>query len=208
MKITHQKAKGFTLVELLVVIAIIAVLAALSTPVIMKALTRAKIVSAKAICVSLGTAVDRFESEYSYLPSNGSATGDERIQSEGDVMAALAGEEADSTTKMNFKDIKFFNLGAPKSGSSATTYKDGMDITGNSVTLYDAWGGKYYLVLDANLDGKIGVFSDSPANPNEVINGKLALVYSSGPKGVVPSAATTRAEWREMPANFNPPNPN
>ena len=196
MKITHQKSKGFTLVELLVVIAIIAVLAALSTPVIMRALTKAKIVSAKAICVSLGNAVDRFESEYSYLPSNGSPTGDERTQSDGDIMAALAGVEADGATKMNFKDIKFFALGSPK-GSSDASYIDGLDIDGNSATLYDAWGERYQMILDSDLDGVIEVVVGG-----DEVNGKLALIYSKGPDNTDPSSATTRAAWVLIPRNF------
>lgn len=190
MKMTHQKAKGFTLVELLVVIAIIAVLAALSTPVIMTALKKAKVATAKAVCVSLGNAVDRFESEYSYLPSSASSE-----RSDGAFMAALAGVEAEGSSKMNFKDIKFFTLASPK-GSSAANYKNGMDISSNSATAYDAWGEKYYILLDDDLDGMI------TGPEGKEVNGKLALVYSSGPEKVEPTSGMTTSEWNDIPTNF------
>ena len=47
MNTYSKQTKGFTLVELLVVIAIIAALSALATPVVMKALVKAKIATAK-----------------------------------------------------------------------------------------------------------------------------------------------------------------
>jgi len=190
MKITHQKAKGFTLVELLVVIAIIASLAALSTPVIMRALTKAKIVSAKAVCVSLGNAVDRFESEYSYLPTNEASENldkepDER--SSGELMAALAGVEVDSA--LNTKDIKFFTLG------SANNNADGMNVLDNTAITYDLWGNEYYIKLDIDLNGEI-------FGPHgKKVNGKLALVYSSGPDETIPEG-TTNKEWKIIPTNF------
>jgi prepilin-type N-terminal cleavage/methylation domain-containing protein len=197
MKITHQKAQGFTLVELLVVIAIIATLAALSTPVIMKALVKAKVVSAKAVCVSLGNAVDRFESEYSYLPTNTiaeSASEAEDERSSGDIMAALAGEEADSA--LNIKDIKFFTLGSAKNKA------DGMDIVGNLVTTYDPWGNEYYIKLDIDLNGEIATPDKNVVDvEKKKIRGKLALVYSSGPESIKPDEAES-AEWRLMPTNF------
>lgn len=202
MKMTHLKAKGFTLVELLVVIAIIAALVSLATPVILTALKKAKVVSAKAVCVSLGNAIDRFESEYSYLPYEGAdAPSVDTTISGGDVataendafMAVLAGVE----DALNYKQIEFFTLGSPK-GSSESNYKDGMyvDKSAGVAQLFDAWGSRYYFILDYDLDGEIEGLD------NEKVNGKLALVYSLGPEKAVPDSETTAGEWRYIPTNF------
>lgn len=195
MKITHQKAKGFTLVELLVVIAIIAVLAALSTPVIITALVKARVVSAKAVCVSLGNAVDRFESEYSYLPydpSDSAPNADEEYKTEDGIMLVLAG--VDDT--VNTKQIKFFTLGSPKGGD--TNPRDGMVLTMTPpvAKVYDVWGEPYSITLDYDLDGIIS------GPDGEDVNGKLALIYSTGPDKTEPSASTTNKEWRNIPTNF------
>jgi len=198
MKITHQKAKGFTLVELLVVIAIIAVLAALSTPVIMTALVKARVVSAKAVCVSLGNAVDRFESEYSYLPYDPEEVAPSADTLPGTpigtldgIMLVLAGVE----DEVNTKQIKFFTLGSPKGGVSNP--KDGMLLTTTppSAKLYDVWGQSYYMQLDYDLDGLVTGPDDKDHN------GKLALIWSLGPKEELPTEATAGA-WKNIPTNF------
>jgi prepilin-type N-terminal cleavage/methylation domain-containing protein len=194
MKITHQKAKGFTLVELLVVIAIIAVLAALSTPVIMTALVKARVVSAKAICVSLGNAVDQFESEYSYLPyapGNDNPTEGTEIRTEDGIMLVLAGVE----DEVNTKQIKIFKLGSPKGGASNP--KDGMLVTTSppSAKLYDVWGQPYYMQLDYDLDGVV------TGPDGKDYNGKLALVWSSGPDEKIPTESLA-GKWKNIPTNF------
>lgn len=209
MKITyqqarHQNTKGFTLVELLVVIAIIAVLASLATPMIMKAMVKTKIVVATNICTSLGSAVDRFESDYSYLPYEGSSpTEDTEVTSSvagggpTDIMAVLTGVE----NSVNFKKIAYFSLDSPK--GVAGSYKDGMLVSksGKTAELYDPWGGAYYMIFDYNLDDEI----DHPFDPTKTLNGKKVLIYSAGPDGEEngpPTAESSKKELKLIPSNF------
>lgn len=206
MKTNHSQArgtylvKGFTLVELLVVIAIIASLAAMATPVIMKALTKSKIVTAKAMCVSLESAVDRFESDYNYLPFEGGTAPDEDtptatpITSDGELMAVLAGVEED----VNFRGVKYFTTGEP-SGSDGK-YKDGMVIEGKTAKLYDVWGKAYYMLLDYDLDGEIAHPFESGDENN--VFGKKVLIFSTGPEKKVPSSGATNKVLRLIPSNF------
>ena len=209
MKITYQQArhkntKGFTLVELLVVIAIIAILASLSAPMIMKAMVKTKILAATNISTSLGSAVDRFESDYSYLPFEGSSpTEDTEVTSSAlsggpaDIMAVLTGVEKD----VNFKKIAYFSLDAPKGAAGA--YKDGMlvDKSGKTAELYDPWGGPYYMIFDYDLDDEI----DHPFDPTKTLSGKKVLIYSAGPDGDEkgkPTASSTPKELKLIPSNF------
>lgn len=203
MKMTYHKAKGFTLVELLVVIAIIASLAVLATPVILKALTNAKIVTAKNICVSIESAVDRFENDYSFLPygdpaSTPSSDTELSTAENDELMAILAGVEED----VNYKQNKYFTLGEPK-GTNDSNYKDGMHIDKDNQTaqLFDVWGERYYFILDYDLDGEI----DHPFEANETINSKKILVFSTGPDGPdngKPPVGAANKVLKRIPSNF------
>lgn len=192
MKLHKQHNKGFTLVELLVVIAIIAILATLAAPAILNQLKKAKIVKSSGVCTAFETAVNNFESEYNYLPFDGGGnapSSDEDIRSDDGVMAVLAGVEDD----INFKKIKFFELGEPN-GSSPSNYKDGMKITGSTASLYDPWGETYYITLDYDLNGEV----DHPFDSGEVIR-KKAICWSTGPdkeRGDI-------KKNRDNPSNFN-----
>lgn len=203
---THSKqAKGFTLVELLVVIAIIAVLAALSTPVIMKALTKAKITTAKNVCVAVENAVDRFEDDYSYMPydpseavPDGDTPASTPIRSDSDLMSVLVGVE----DVVNYKKIKYFSLSEAK-GTSEDNYKDGLAISGTTAKLYDAWGEAYYMLLDYDLDGTI----ENPfeAGSDNAVHGKKLLIFSTGPEGPEngkPGDGATNKELKQIPSNF------
>lgn len=195
MKIKTKQNGGFTLVELLVVIAIIAILAALSTPAIMGALKKAKIVRASGVCTSFEVAVNNFENEYNYLPYSGGGTApsedDDAIRSDEDIVAVLAGVEED----LNFKQIRFFETGAPK-GNSDANYKDGMklDKAGGTAKLYDAWGETYYISMDYDLDGEL----DDPFGGVDKITGKKCLIFSTGPDKL---KGTTKLN-KDNPKNF------
>ncbi|MGB0776039.1 MAG: type II secretion system protein [Akkermansiaceae bacterium] len=188
MKLTQKNKKGFTLVELLVVIAIIAVLAGLAAPAIMNALKRAKVVKVSAICVSVETAINNFESEYDYLPygSGTIPTSDDSVRTDDDVIAVLCGVE----DQINFKEIKFFELAAAK-GDTAATYSDGLvlDKGAGTAALYDPWGELYYLVIDYDQDGEIDHPFDAGADP---INGKKALIHSTGAEKQINAETSTK----------------
>ncbi len=203
MKTTSQQSKGFTLVELLVVIAIIASLAAMATPAIMGAMKKAKVMTAKNICVSLENAVDRFESDYSYLPFEGSTpnvdtevfTAGDSFNGKGpsDLMAVLAGLDDD----INPKRIKYFTLNEPKGGKNS--YKEGMhvDTTAKTAELYDPWGSPYSMTFDYDLDDEI----NSPFSV-KAVSGKKVLVYSIGPDKVKPRVGMSNKEKKWIPRNF------
>ena len=192
MKIKTKQNGGFTLVELLVVIAIIAILAALSTPAIMGALKKSKIVKASGVCKSFEVAVNNFENEYNYLPfgggGNAPSADDETIRSDDDIVAVLAGREED----LNFKQIRFFELTKPK--GSAGNYKDGLHIDGATAELYDAWGETYYISIDYDLDGEL----DDPFGGADKITGKKCLIFSTGPDKLKGSTKLNK----DNPKNF------
>ena len=198
---THSQAKGFTLVELLVVIAIIASLAAMATPVIMKALTKAKIVTAKEICVSLENSLNRYYDDNNSLPFDGGndAYDDTEvgtpIRSDGDLMAILAGVKKDEYDKKT----AYFNTGEP-TGSNEDSYKGGMKIEGQTAKLYDPWGETYYILLDYDFNEMIENPFDT-GDGNE-IHGKRALIFSTGPERQVPESGATNRVLKEIPSNF------
>ncbi|MGJ8676013.1 MAG: type II secretion system protein [Akkermansiaceae bacterium] len=176
-----KKEKGFTLVELLVVIAIIAGLSALSAPVVMKALTKAKIANAQQACVALSLAIEQFENDYNYLPYTDSIPESDNntpIRSDSDFMNVLCGKE----DEVNFKENKYFKFNDAKGG------KGGLVITNTKAELFDPWGQPYYIVLDYDLDGEI----DNPTDKNKIVSGKLAVIYSKGPDGKIGSMQKNR----------------
>ena len=174
MKIRTKAAKGFTLVELLVVIAIIAGLAALSSPVVMKQLTKAKIVKAQQACMTLNLAIEQFDNDYNFLPySGGAPSSDETVRSDSSFMNIMCGIE----DQINYKQTKFFTYNDAKGGPGS--YTDGLHISSNQAELYDPWGQLYYITLDYDLDGEI----TNPMKKSNTVNGKLAVIYSKGPDG-------------------------
>lgn len=185
MKITTIKKspKGFTLVELLVVMAIIAGLAALSSPVVFKYLTKAKIMTAQQACVTLGLAIEQFENDYNFLPYSGSApNSDETVRTDGGFMNVICGLE----DEINYKQTKFFSYNDAKGGPGS--YTDGLSLKGGKAELFDPWGQRYYVVLDYDLDGEI----KNPMKLSDTVNGKLSVVYSKGPDGKMGSLKKNR----------------
>lgn len=200
MKINNKQARGFTLVELLVVIAIIATLAVMATPVILEAMVKAKVVNGKNICVALEGAIDRFESDYSYLPYDPNSSVPESdtssgntIRTDSNFMSVLAGVEEN----VNFKQNRYFETNEPK-GSNTSNYKDGMIVEGDRARLYDAWGEAYHILIDYDLDGVM----DNPFKSGKEVTGKKALVYSTGPEKKRPTSNATNKVLKHIPSNF------
>ncbi len=192
MKIkTSKLSRGFTLVELLVVIAIIASLAALSSPIIIRGLSKAKVARAKTVCAAFEVAVDSFENDYNYLPFEDSApTSDNRtpMRSDDDIMDVLCGVE----DQVNFKEKRFFEYSEAKGGPG--NYIDGLYLTDSQAELYDPWGEPYYIYMDYDLDGEI----INPTDANKTVNGRNVIIISAG----ADKKAGTRKKDRDNASNF------
>lgn len=148
MKTTHARHKApknaFTLIELLIVISIIAVLAAVSFPVMGAVMNQAKRVTALNECQNIANAVKAYQSEYNRMPlrSEGGGSDSQIFQSDASFMKILTGEDEE----MNKRKHRFYE-GKQSKGSI-----NGMDKQGN---LWDPWGEHYQIEVDANYDGYV-----------------------------------------------------
>ena len=143
---------GFTLVEMLVVIGMIAALAGISFPVYRSIQKKVEMRQLQMLVTSMDRAVDNFETEYNYLPYFASSypTADSNYKdSTGDVSKFFT-ELAGLTTISNFKQIKFLEGSAPKSGSA------GIEVTATSAKIIDPWGNEFQrLRVDYDHSGTV-----------------------------------------------------
>ena len=181
MKTTRlsRPVQGFTLVELLVVIAIIAVLAAMGFAGAQAAISKAKKVKARKICVTLEQGVMAFYNTYGYLPTNPEEEVTlETGTDEGDLITILLGYE-EGTDIENEKKIRFFEAPEAKGARDGIVYAG----TGNSVTgLFDPWGEPYRIILDGDYDETLkSPFTDS--GKGSTLRGRRAAVFTYGKNG-------------------------
>jgi prepilin-type N-terminal cleavage/methylation domain-containing protein len=178
-----RRPKGFTLVELLVVIAIIAVLAGAGFAAGNAAIQRAKKTTALATCTALESAVNNFYTEYGAMPTEGTASSDEKIETDSKTnktMLALLGLD----TTLNPRSIKFLSVKEGKavgtSGINGILYTS----TGGFNGLYDPWGGSYKMVIDGDYNEKLNAADVSPKGGKGVdLNGRRVAAWSDGADG-------------------------
>ena len=162
--------RGFTLVELLVVISIIAVLAALGGGAAVKALNKARELTAQQAAVGLTTGIQNFYDEYGAYPVSAEGKSED-FRSDDAVMKHLLG----LNTSINQKAIRFVSLKEAKGKKGGIRYGGG----GTSAELFDPWGELYYIAMDRDFDEKL----EGPArsgSQNNTIRGKRAIAWSSG----------------------------
>ncbi|MEM9480255.1 MAG: type II secretion system protein [Verrucomicrobiota bacterium] len=135
--------KGFTLIELLIVISIIAVLAAVSFPVMGAVTNQARRAEALNTCVSIVNAIAAYKNEYNIMPiEGGGGSESQQTQSDSSFIRILLGEDDD----MNRREKRFLNV------KTAKQDRGGVDQQGN---LWDPWGEKYEIEIDADYNGVV-----------------------------------------------------
>lgn len=177
MKNSHSLfRRGFTLVELLVVIAIIAVLAAAGFGAGNAAIQKARRLKAQTSATAMDTAVNMFFTEYSSMPV--SQTADTDVQTTAspgqDMIKVLLGVEANSTSMLNTKSIKFLNVKEGKGNKDGLMYS-----SGTPGGLYDPWGGPYGVLMDCDADEKITLPGGAPG-AGTILNNRRVATWTLG----------------------------
>ncbi len=176
---------GFTLIELMVVIAIIAVLAAISTPMISRAFHSANRARANTEARSIHNAVMNYLNEYGRFPHGNNPAGNDYRY------GTLAGANAENHQLMNVLRA-----------IGETTDEPGNDAAGNvnhvnnprrivfleaaeeslseatGFNYWDPWEQQYEIVVDTNFDGEIDV-GGFPEWSGTIENRRVG-VWSSG----------------------------
>jgi prepilin-type N-terminal cleavage/methylation domain-containing protein len=206
-----SKASAFTIVELLVVIAIIGILAAMLLPVIGIAVTSAKKTKAKLEINQIGTAIQKYESDYSRLPvsttvehsgwTNVTYGGTNYINSSGTVWPAtpttyLTYIPSNSEVISILMDYTNFP-GNTTMFTANTNYQKNpqqniflsASLSGNSsgpgvgtdLNYRDPWGNLYIITLDLNEDQNC----EDPFYSPVVVSSSTGMAGGPGVNGLV-----------------------
>ena len=167
----RNRRRNFTLVELLVVIGIIAILAGMLMAGIMYAPAKAQKAKAQAEITTLVNAIKQYESAYGVLPIPSGALSDDGELSSGNyklmihILQAddegLSDSDKEKVKKQNKRSTKFLEV----QGNEAGTYTD-------------PWGENYFIVFDANYDGKITTTNPIPGLNVAASGSKYTYRYS------------------------------
>ena len=172
-RIPTRLRAAFTLIELLIVIVIIAVLAGVAFPVTAMVMDAARNAEAKNEVRNIANAISMYELEYGRLPLPAGSGGDMELATDnGTLMAVLSGENVDD---LNPKE-KVFYEGKQAKGIEQELPTGGIYGSGQRVFLADPWGGPYYVMIDADYDGKL---TGIPGMEGEELRKKVA-VWSEG----------------------------
>ena len=167
----RNRRRNFTLVELLVVIGIIAILAGMLMAGIMYAPAKAQKAKAQAEVTTLVNAIKQYESAYGVLPIPSGALSDDGIlgSNEYKMMIHILQADDEGLSDSDKAIVK-------KQNKRSTKF---LDIQGNEAGTYtDPWGENYFVVFDANYDGKITLTHPIPGLSVEAKGGKYTYRFS------------------------------
>lgn len=163
---------GFTLIELLVVIAIIVVLAALGSSAAIRAIAKGRSTTALKACTDLERGATLFFDDNGRYPTD--QPGADRIDTTqggaNNVVTILLGKNEQlnpsNRSYVNFKDAK--------------GRKGGLVWSGQTATLFDPWGGAYFMRFDDDFNEEITAPQGARVS-DSIVRGRRAIAWSLGP---------------------------
>lgn len=165
---SRARNTAFTLIEMLVVIAIISILAAISLPVVGRALQNAKKSKAATEVKAIETAVKAYYNDYSRFPhQSGNVSdwvyGDGQVNNRNliNVLRAVDGP-GNENHAYNTRRILYLEVGEGQLNDSGD--------------FMDPWGNQYRIGVDTGFDNDVRLPS-----PYGVVRGRSVVVWSVGP---------------------------
>lgn len=216
-------AKGFTLVEILVVIAIIAILVSISTPVCLKAMSRADETNAKSMMTELITASQLFESDHGSItagyvlnqPRNTTdpdAGGYTMTQTTPLTASGDAGGTGNAnqfltqltntvgnisgTDAINRRGIVYLKMKEATEGQgfrSGLIYSGPNPATSAAIGMADPWGRRFF--IGVNYDRNAFYNNMSSPYGDDITTGTSVVIMSSGGKDGVFDTANDVKSW-------------
>ncbi len=183
-----RKRQGFTLIELLVVIGILAALAGVAYPTYNAISASAKRTAAEKVCTDIVTAVERYAQDNNQLlpydsdrvrpDANDQIYLESAEGKDARLIEILTNRETGDRDRLN-KAREVYLRSDEKTSEGPKSDGLFVDEATGEVSLYDAWGKPYYIILCEEQEGCVDPFSPK----RKRYRGKHCFVYSTGPDG-------------------------